>query len=39
MLLGGERLDVVSDAGFVAKGTRVRVVRSEAYRLVVEPVE
>jgi membrane-bound serine protease (ClpP class) len=39
MLLGGERLDVVSDAGFVPKGRRVRVVRSEAYRLVVEPVE
>lgn len=34
---GEERLDVVSEAGFVAKGVRVRVVRSDSYRLVVWP--
>lgn len=39
MLLGGERLDVISEAGYVAKGTRVRVVRTEGYSLVVTPVE
>lgn len=33
-----ERLDVVSETGFVAKGDRVRIVRSEGYRLVVEAV-
>jgi len=37
--LGDERLDVVSDVGFVAKGTDVRVIQSEGYRLVVEPVD
>jgi membrane-bound serine protease (ClpP class) len=37
--VGGERLDVVAEGGFIAKGARVRVVRSEAYRLVVEAVE
>ena len=37
--LGEERLDVVSDTGFVAKGSRVRVIRSEGYRHVVEPAE
>jgi membrane-bound serine protease (ClpP class) len=35
---GDERLDVVSDAGWVPSGTPVRVTRSEGYRLVVEPV-
>jgi membrane-bound serine protease (ClpP class) len=34
-----ERLDVVSDVGFISKGTRVRVIRSEGYRHVVEPVD
>ncbi len=38
MVVGGERLDVVSEAGFVPKGARVRVVRSEGYRMVVSPV-
>lgn len=38
VIVGEERLDVVSDAGFVAKGTRVRVLRAEAYRLVVVPL-
>ena len=37
--LGDERLDVVSDVGFVAKGSRVRVIQSEGYRHVVEPVD
>lgn len=36
---GDERLDVVSDAGYISKGTRVRVIRSEGYRHVVEPVD
>jgi membrane-bound serine protease (ClpP class) len=36
---GDQRLDVVSDGGFVTKGQRVRVVRAEAYRLVVLPEE
>jgi len=35
--LGDERLDVVSDTGFLAKGSSVRVIRSEGYRHVVEP--
>lgn len=34
---GGERYDVVAESGFVARGTRVRVIRAEAYRLVVLP--
>lgn len=37
--IGAERLDVVSDVGFVAKGTRVRVIRTESYRHVVEPLD
>jgi membrane-bound serine protease (ClpP class) len=37
--IGTERLDVVTEGGFVAKGTRIRVIRSEAYRHVVETVE
>ncbi len=37
-VLGGERLDVVSEAGFINKGERIRVVRSEGYRHVVEPL-
>ena len=36
---GEERLDVVSDTGYISKGTRVRVIRSEGYRHVVEPAE
>lgn len=36
--VGEERLDVVSDTGFVAKGERVRIIRSEGYRHVVEAV-
>ncbi|MBI2614443.1 MAG: nodulation protein NfeD [Gemmatimonadetes bacterium] len=37
-IIAGERLDVVSEAGFTPKGARVRVVRSEGYRHVVAPV-
>jgi len=37
--IGSERLDVVSDVGFVPKGTPVRVIRTESYRHVVEPIE
>lgn len=37
--VGAERLDVVSEVGFVPKGARVRVIRSEGYRHVVEPIE
>jgi membrane-bound serine protease (ClpP class) len=37
-LIGGERLDVVSETGFIDRGERVRVVRSEGYRHVVESV-
>ncbi len=39
MRVGSERLDVVAEGGFVTKGQPVRVIRSEAYRLVVEPTE
>lgn len=37
-ILGSERLDVVSEGGFINRGDRVRVVRSEGYRHIVEPV-
>lgn len=36
-LFGEQRVDVVSDGGFVLKGRRVRAIRAEAYRLVVLP--
>jgi membrane-bound serine protease (ClpP class) len=36
---GGERVDVVSDANWIEAGTPIRVVRSDGYRHVVEPVE
>jgi len=39
MRVGTERLDVVSGAGFVPKGSRVRIVRTESYRHVVEPLD
>ncbi len=38
-LFGTERVDVVSDAGFLNKGSRVRVVQTEPYRTVVLPVD
>ena len=34
---GDQRLDVVSEGGFVTRGSSVRVVRADAYRLVVVP--
>jgi membrane-bound serine protease (ClpP class) len=37
--IGGKRIDVVSDVGYVAQGTHVRIIRSESYRHVVEPVK
>jgi membrane-bound serine protease (ClpP class) len=37
--VGEERLDVVSDAGFIPKGTAIRIVRAEGYRLVVLPAD
>jgi membrane-bound serine protease (ClpP class) len=36
---GPERLDVVSDAGYVPKGTPIEIIRSEGYRHVVVPTE
>ena len=36
-LIDGERIDVVSEGGFISKEQRVRVIRSEGYRHVVEP--
>jgi membrane-bound serine protease (ClpP class) len=35
---GDERLDVVSEAGWIAAGSPVRVLRSEGYRHVVRPI-
>ena len=37
--VGEERLDVVSDVGFVAKGSRVRIIRWEGYQHVVEAAD
>lgn len=36
--VAGERLDVVSDGGWIDAGTPVRVLRAEGYRHVVQPV-
>ncbi|HEX2168007.1 MAG TPA: NfeD family protein [Longimicrobiales bacterium] len=36
---GGERVDVVSDSNWIGAGTPIRVIRSDGYRHVVEPVE
>lgn len=36
-LIGGERVDVVSETGHIAAGTPVRVARVEGMRIVVEP--
>jgi membrane-bound serine protease (ClpP class) len=36
---GKERIDVVSDANWISAGTPIRVVRSDGYRHVVEPVD
>jgi membrane-bound serine protease (ClpP class) len=37
--LDGERLDVVTEGDYVGRGARVRVLRSEGYRLVVQPID
>ncbi len=37
--IDGERLDVVSEGGFIAQGSRVRVLHSDGYRHVVTRVE
>jgi membrane-bound serine protease (ClpP class) len=37
-LFGEEHVDVVSDAGWVTKGTSIRILASEGYRHVVRPV-
>lgn len=36
--IGGERLDVVSDGGWISAGTPLRVLRSDGYRIVVRPL-
>lgn len=36
--VGGERLDVVSESGWITAGSPVRILRSEGYRHVVRPV-
>ncbi|MBM4156057.1 MAG: serine protease [Lentisphaerae bacterium] len=36
-ILAGRRVDVVSSGGFIARGTPVRVIRTEGARVVVEP--
>jgi membrane-bound serine protease (ClpP class) len=38
-LVDGERLDVISEGGFIPKGTRVRVTSSEGYRHVVTAID
>ena len=38
-LFGDERLDVVSEGGFVEAGARIRILRAEGYRFVVRPLE
>ena len=35
----GRRLDVVTDGSFVERGTKIKIVRTEGRRIVVEPVE
>jgi membrane-bound serine protease (ClpP class) len=36
---GKERIDIVSEANWISAGTPIRVVRSDGYRHVVEPVD
>lgn len=35
----GRRLDVVTDGTFIDKGTRIKIVRTEGRRIVVEPIQ
>lgn len=37
--IGGKRVDVVSDAGMISRGTTVKVVRVEGFRVLVKAVE
>jgi membrane-bound serine protease (ClpP class) len=37
--IGDERVDVVADANWISAGTPIRIVRSEGYRHVVQPLE
>lgn len=39
LLLEGERIDVVSEGGFVMKGTHVKVIKTEGSRIVVRPLD
>jgi membrane-bound serine protease (ClpP class) len=39
VLVGEERMDAVAESGWVEDGTKIRVVSSEGYRLVVRPVK
>ena len=39
ILVGGERIDAVSDGSYIDKGTRVRVIEVHGNRIVVEPCE
>jgi membrane-bound serine protease (ClpP class) len=38
VVVGDERIDAVSESGFVLAGTQVRIIRAEGYRHVVRPV-
>lgn len=38
-LIESERLDVVSEGGYIQKGTKVRIIRSDGYRHIVTPAE
>ena len=35
----GQRLDVVTDGTFIENGTRIRIIRTEGRRIVVQPIE
>jgi membrane-bound ClpP family serine protease len=35
----GQRLDVVSEGGFIDRGTKIKIVKTEGRRIVVEPVK
>ncbi|HKV74824.1 MAG TPA: NfeD family protein [Gemmatimonadales bacterium] len=37
--VAGEKIDVVTEGGYLAAGTRVKVVRTESYRQIVRPVD
>jgi len=35
----GRRLDIVTDGDFIERGTKIKIIRTEGRRIVVEPVE